>query len=91
MIIDGHAHACGQYLTAKALQLIMDDNKIDYTVLIPGELNSITTYKFKDYTLPDPYKDPVIKTIRLTRFATGITNMKSGIPKGNDTPLLSLV
>lgn len=48
MIIDGHAHACGDFLYAEKIIEELDRNGIDKIILSPGELNST-----KSYSLPD--------------------------------------
>ena len=40
MIIDGHSHACGKYLTAEGIIKTLDENGVDKVVLVPGELNN---------------------------------------------------
>lgn len=48
MIIDGHSHACGKFLTAESIVRTLDKNGVDRVVLVPGELNSRS-----EYTLPN--------------------------------------
>ena len=48
MRIDGHAHACGGYLTIENIHNTLSNNNTDAVVLVPGELNNSNTYKFKD-------------------------------------------
>ncbi len=48
MIIDGHSHACGRYLTAEGIVKALDDSRVDKVVLVPGELKSRS-----EYSLPD--------------------------------------
>ena len=40
MIIDGHAHACGKFLTVEGIVNHLDNNNIDKVVLVSGELNN---------------------------------------------------
>ena len=84
MIIDCHAHACGENLSVDSLISNLDKNKTDIVVLVPGELNSKKTYKFKE--LPDKNQeiDILPKTNRIVRFAMTLTNMKRIIKKGNE-------
>ena len=45
MIIDGHAHACGDYLTPTSIIKNLNKTGADKVVLVPGELNSKMTYR----------------------------------------------
>jgi hypothetical protein len=82
MIIDGHGHACGDYLTSGSVTNYLERNKVDYVVLVPGQEGSTKTFKFKEkqYT---PNKEILDPTNRLIRFAIGVTNSKKHIPYGN--------
>lgn len=44
-MIDGHAHACGPYLTADAIIEKLDKSEVSHVVLVPGELDSTTEYR----------------------------------------------
>jgi hypothetical protein len=44
MIIDGHAHACGGYLTPENIIKTLDNSGTDKVVLVPGEPNSKAEY-----------------------------------------------
>ena len=47
MIIDGHAHASGDFLTPEGIIQTLNATKTDKVVLVPGELN-----RFKAMTFP---------------------------------------
>ncbi|RJQ31560.1 MAG: hypothetical protein C4562_05840 [Actinobacteria bacterium] len=57
MIIDGHAHACGEFLVAENIIKILDNNKVEKVVLVPGELDSKKTYFLPDLGKWFPKKD----------------------------------
>jgi hypothetical protein len=44
MVIDGHAHASGEYLKVESITDYLSRNNTDKVVLVPGELNSSKTY-----------------------------------------------
>lgn len=46
MIIDGHAHACGQFLTCEGLERYLMEHKIDRVVLCGGEAESTKNYHY---------------------------------------------
>jgi len=39
VLIDGHAHACGEYLTVAGILKKLEENSTDAVVLCPGGLN----------------------------------------------------
>lgn len=45
MIVDGHAHACGTFLTCEQLEAYLDEHKIDKVVLCGGESESKKNYR----------------------------------------------
>lgn len=84
MRIDGHAHACGEYLTLKNIDQKIKSNQLDYVVLVPGEYNNKKTYHLKDRTLKNPEKDAVLKINKLARIIVTLTQTQRDIPKGNE-------
>jgi predicted TIM-barrel fold metal-dependent hydrolase len=48
MIVDGHAHACGELLTLDGLLRALDTNGVDRVVLVPGEHASSRSYPLPD-------------------------------------------
>jgi len=46
MIIDGHAHACGSYLSPEHIKKYLDEHGIDKVVLCGGEPNSSKNYSY---------------------------------------------
>lgn len=45
IVIDGHAHACGEYLTAAQIENKLTAAGADIVLLTPGQYGSKTTYK----------------------------------------------
>jgi predicted TIM-barrel fold metal-dependent hydrolase len=84
MIIDGHAHACGEYLNVGSIKKKIARTKIDKVLLVPGQLDSTKTYELKDYTLKDPQKDVVGRTNKVIRFGITLLRVHKTIPKGNE-------
>ena len=83
MIIDGHAHACGDYLTASNIIKIMDENNVDKIVLVPGELNSTKNYFLPNLAGLFPHKDVVRFTNILTKIIISFVGAAKQIDAGN--------
>jgi predicted TIM-barrel fold metal-dependent hydrolase len=69
MIIDGHAHACGEFLTVQNIIKILDANQVDKIVLVPGEKGSDKSYGLPDLASAFPTRDVVQVTNLMTRLA----------------------
>lgn len=67
MIIDAHAHACGDFLKPENIIKILDENGTDKVILVPGELDSHKNYRLPDLARLFPRLDAVAITNRLTR------------------------
>jgi hypothetical protein len=57
MIIDGHAHACGEYCNLESIIRVLVSNNTDKVVLCPGEVNSKKTYGLPLLSEKFPKKD----------------------------------
>jgi predicted TIM-barrel fold metal-dependent hydrolase len=84
MVIDGHAHACGRFLTPKGIIKELDKNRVDKVVLVPGELNSTAEYALPNIAAKFPNSNVVKVTNGLTRFMMRITGKVKDIPAGNE-------
>ena len=84
MIIDGHAHACGDFLTSKNIIRILDKTGVDKVILVPGELNSTKTYSLPNLAQLFPSKNVVKITNSLTKLVIKLTGAVKQIPKGNE-------
>jgi uncharacterized protein len=84
MIIDGHAHASGDYLTPESIIKNLDDNKVDLVILSPGELNSNTTYKIPNIAEVFPAKNVAKVTNAMTQIVTRLTHAIDTIAAGNE-------
>lgn len=84
MIIDGHAHACGDYLSSESIINKLDKAGVDKVILVPGELDSSKTYYLPDLARMFPSKNVVKITNSLTEFVMSITGTVKQIPKGNE-------
>jgi predicted TIM-barrel fold metal-dependent hydrolase len=84
MIIDGHAHACGDYLTADSIINNLNDSGVDKVVLVPGELQSSTTYSLPNLAEIFPKKNVVKIFNPITRLTIRLTGAINQIPQGND-------
>jgi hypothetical protein len=84
MIIDGHSHACGRYLTAEGIESMLDKCGADKAVIVPGELNSKTEYSLPNLAKIFPKRNVVKVTNRLTKLVMKITRKVKEIPEGNE-------
>ncbi|MFA8451192.1 MAG: amidohydrolase family protein [Bacteroidales bacterium] len=84
MIIDGHSHACGQYLTAAGIIDALDKHGVDKVVLVPGELNSKSEYSLPNIASKFPAHNVVKVTNKLTKFIMRLTGKIKDIEAGNE-------
>jgi predicted TIM-barrel fold metal-dependent hydrolase len=84
MIIDGHAHACGDYLTPESIIKNLNDNNVDLVILSPGELNSKKTYTMPNIAELFPTKNVAKVTNVMTKMVTRLTRTIDTIPLGNE-------
>lgn len=73
MIIDGHAHACGDFCTARQLIDCLDKHAVDCVILVPGEPGSTRTYPLPELARFFPDRDVVPITNALSRMALRFT------------------
>lgn len=84
MIIDGHAHACGGYLTPEHIIDTLEKSGADKVILVPGELNSITEYSLPDLAQMFPEQNVVKVTNVLTGIIIKLSRLIDQIPTGNE-------
>lgn len=84
MVIDGHSHACGRFLTPEGIVKTLDKNGVDKVVLVPGELNSESEYIFPDIAAKFPKWNVVKVTNYMTKFVMKLTGKVKDIPAGNE-------
>ncbi len=84
IIIDGHAHACGEYLTAEKIEKKLAGAKADMVLLTPGQYGSRITYPLKNLAKKNPLGDVVSKNNRTTGFMISLIGAIKEIPKGNE-------
>ncbi len=84
MIIDGHAHACGEFLKSESIIDKLDKAGVDKVILVPGELESTKNYALPDFANFFPTKNVVKLTNLLTKFVMKITSTVRQIPEGNE-------
>jgi len=90
MIIDSHAHACGNFLKGENIISALDQNQITKVVLVPGELNSDRDYYIPNFAKSFPNKDIVRFTNITTKIIIKLTRKIKDIEQGNEY-LYSLV
>ena len=84
MIIDGHAHACGEYLTPDNIIMTLDKYGTDKVFLVPGELNSKAEYFVPNLAALFPNLNVVKATNFLTRIVIRLSGMIDQVPIGNE-------
>ena len=84
MIIDGHSHACGKFLSPESIISALDFNGFDKVVLVPGELNSTTEYPLPHLAKVFPKYNVVKATNVLTKVTMKLTGKVKDIPEGNE-------
>jgi predicted TIM-barrel fold metal-dependent hydrolase len=83
MIIDGHAHACGEFLHVENVVRILDANRVDKIVLVPGEMNSEKNYNLPELARLFPSRDVVAWTNAVTKLAISLTRAARHVDDGN--------
>ena len=83
MIIDGHAHACGDYLIPEKIIIHLAESKVDKLVLVPGELNSEKTYSFPNVAKLLPGLNITKFFNYLTKMVISLTNAQKDFIAGN--------
>ena len=84
MIIDGHAHACGDLLSTEGILRLLDGLGVDRVVLTPGQLNSDKTYIFPNMARVFPTRNVVTFFNLVTKVVVSITGAAENIDKGNE-------
>ena len=84
MIIDGHAHASGDFLKPESIIDNLDKSGVDKVILVPGELESAKNYFLPNLAKLFPANNVVKVTNILTKFVIGIAGTVKQIPKGNE-------
>lgn len=84
MIIDGHSHACGRFLTAESIVKNLNNSGVDKVVLVPGELNSKAEYSLPNFARLFPKRNVVKVTNYITKFVMKLTGKVKDIPAGNE-------
>jgi hypothetical protein len=82
VIIDAHAHACGDFLHGENIVDILERNDVSKVVLVPGELGSSRSYSFPDLAARFPTKDVVSVTNLITKVVIGISGKARQIDVG---------
>lgn len=84
MIVDAHAHACGDFLKGEDVASVLDRNGVDKVILVPGEYGSGKNYSIPNIAARFPNKDVIRVTNSLTKIAIGITGGAKKIDQGNE-------
>ncbi len=83
-IIDGHAHACGEYVSGERIEKKLKAAGVDSVLLSPGEYMSKTTYALKNVAKRFPLGDVISKNNKKTALLILLTGMNRKIPAGNE-------
>jgi uncharacterized protein len=83
MIIDGHAHVCGNYLDNTQIEKTLKNNNVDYVILTAGELNSSKVYSLEDKTERFPQRDLANDNKLIIKLVVSLFGVAKQIPLGN--------
>lgn len=83
MIIDGHAHACGEYLNLKNIIEVLDRNKAEKIVLCPGEPGSKKSYTLPLWAEKYPHRDVMFFVNRIIGLVIKLTGASKHIDTQN--------
>lgn len=83
MIIDEHAHACGDYLTPEKIVKHLAQSNVDKVIMVPGELSSKKTYTFPNIAKLLPGLNVIKFFNYLTKMAISLTNARKDFIAGN--------
>ncbi|MBW2173485.1 MAG: amidohydrolase family protein [Deltaproteobacteria bacterium] len=83
MIIDGHAHACGEYLQAESILHQLNTNNVDKVILVPGELNSKRTYSLPNLGRLFPKRNTIVAINHISKVAIALSRAAKHIYEGN--------
>jgi len=83
MIIDGHAHDCGKFITPDSVIKMLDSIGIDKVILVPGDLNSKIEFSLPNIAALFPNCNVVKITNYLTKFVIKLIGKVKDIPAGN--------
>lgn len=83
MIIDGHAHACGEYFDGESIIKTLDFNNADRVILCPGEANSNKTYGLPLLSEKFPQKDFIYIVNKVISITTKISGAVKHIDDQN--------
>lgn len=84
MRIDGHAHACGEYLNTESIEKKLSKANVDMVLLTPGQYGSKITYELKNLAKKNPFGDVVSRNNRMTSIMISLIRAVKQIPKGNE-------
>lgn len=83
-MVDGHAHACGEYLTVDTIKNKMQKSGCNKVILTPGQYGSKITYSLKNKTLKDPMADVMSKHNKQNKVLMKIMGLIRDVPRGNE-------
>jgi len=84
MIIDGHAHASGDFLTPESIIQTLDAAKTDKVVLVPGEMNRSKAMPFPDIAKLFSKRNVTKIFNRLIKMVMRITKANEQFKKVNE-------
>ena len=85
MIVDGHAHASGDYGTAGSIAATLDAAGVHQVVLCPGDSTGTGDYWLPDLASRYPQRDLLHAVNGVVRVAVALTGKARNIAAGNET------
>ncbi len=83
MIIDGHAHASGEFLEQDGILAALDAAGAAMVVLSPGDLHSRRKYALPDFASRFPGTRWMVGINRMIRLSSKVKNLADGLEEGN--------
>lgn len=84
VIVDSHAHACGEYLSVDSIQSKLQKSGCNKIILTPGQYGSKVTYSLKNKTFHNPLADVISKNNKMNKRFMKLMGTIKEIPKGNE-------
>ena len=84
MIIDGHAHACGDLLSTNGILRVLDASNADRVVLVPGEHESTKTYRLPSLARWIPSQEVASLTNAMTRLVVRMKGLTDNLEADNE-------
>lgn len=83
MIIDGHAHSCGDFFDTQKMEEMMTDLGVDKIVLCPGQINREKNEKIYDLAQFAKHKDIMLTMNKVIRLVSRVKGTSKNLEERN--------